>query len=114
MKDLIFTIIIFILCYLFYLIFVLKRKNVLSKFKTGKELTYLKVKYKVNINDKNIKIIANTCFLANSFILALTVYVVCLFDNIIVEVLIGLFILLILILFIYHLIGTYYGKKSRR
>ena len=114
MRNLIFTVLTFIGCYLFYLIFVLSRKNVFNKFKQGRELKYLKLKYNVNINDKNIKRIANSIFLANSFILAVSVYIVCLFDNIILVVLVGLITLIILILFIYHLIGIYYGKKSRR
>ena len=40
-----------------------------------------------NLNDKNLKSIANKVFLVNSFILATTVYVVCLFDNIFLEIL---------------------------
>ena len=112
MKELIFYVIMFGLVYLFYLIFVLCRKNVLKNFPNGKEMSYLKLKYGIKVNDKNIKKIANAIFLANSFILSTTVYVVCLFDNLLLEVIVGMVTLIILILSVYHLIGTYYKKKQ--
>ena len=112
MKELIFYLVTFILIYLFYLIFVLNRKNVLKKFVEGKEIRYLKYRYKIKVNDNNLKKIANIVFLANSFILATTVYVVCLFDNLFIELIVGVATLIILILGVYHLIGTYYKKKQ--
>ena len=112
MKELIFYIVIFVLVYLFYLIFVLGRKNVLNKFPNGKEMSYLKFKYGIKVNDKNIKKIANSIFLANSFILTTTVYIVCLFDNLLIEAIVGMVTLIVLILSVYHLIGTYYKKKQ--
>ena len=112
MKELIFYLIIFISVYLFYVVFVLSRKNVLKNFPNGKEMRYLKYKYGIKVNDKNIKKIANTVFLGNSFILSTTVFVVCLFNNLVIEIIAGLITLVILMLGIYHLIGTYYKKKQ--
>ena len=112
MRELILYLGTFIITYLFYLIFVLGRKNVLKKFPEGKEMSYLRIKYGVKINDNNVKKIANKVCLANSFILATTVYVVCLFDNIFIEILSGIATLVILIFTLYHLIGTYYKKKQ--
>ena len=112
MRELILYLIIFIIAYLFYLIFVMCRKSVLNKFPDGKEMKYLKLKYGIKVNDKNLKKIAHTLCIANSFILATTVYVVCLFDNLIIELIVGVITLIILILGIYHLIGTYYKKKQ--
>ena len=112
MRELILYLITFILAYLFYVIFVLCRKNVLKKFPNGKEITYLKYRYDIKVNDKNLKKIANVIFLTNSFILSTTVYVVCLFDNFFIELIVGVITLIILILSLYHLIGTYYKKKQ--
>ncbi len=112
MKDLLLYLITFIISYLFYFIFVLSRKNILKKFPEGKEMQYLKYRYKVKITDKNLKKIANKVCLANSFILSTTVYVVCLFDKLIIEISVGLITLLVLVLVIYHLIGTYYGERG--
>ena len=60
MKELIFYLVVFILVYLFYVIFVLNRKNVLKKFYEGKELRYLKYKYGIKVNDKNLHVIVPT------------------------------------------------------
>ena len=112
MKELIFYLIIFVLVYLFYFVFVLKRKNILKKFPEGKEMRYLKYRYGIKINEKNMKKIANVIFLGNAFILSTTIFVVCLFNNLVLEILVGLITLIVLMLGIYHLIGTYYKKKQ--
>ena len=110
MKELILYFITFVLIYLFYVIFVLNRKNVLKKFPDGKEMTYLK--YNVKVNENNIKKIANSVFLANAFILSTTVYIVSLFDRFVLRILIGFITLVMLILVLYHFIGIHY--KNRR
>ena len=112
MRELILYLITFVLAYLFYVIFVLCRKNVLKKFPDGKEMTYLKLKYGIKVNDSNLKKIANLIFLVNSFILATAVYVVCLFDNLFIEIIVGVVTLILLILVFYHLLGTYLKKKQ--
>lgn len=112
MKNLLLYIFTFIIVYLFYLIFVMSRKSVLKKFPDGMNMSYLKYKYGIKINDKNLKSIANTVFLANSFILSTTVYIVCLFDNFILGIVVGIIPLILLILILYHLIGIYYKNKQ--
>jgi len=112
MKDLIFYVIIFLLVYLFYVVFVLCRKNVLKNFPNGKEMKYLKMKYGIKVNDSNLKGIANTVFLGNAFILSTTVFVVCLFNKLYLEIIVGLITLLGLMFTTYHSIGTYYKKKQ--
>ena len=112
MKELILYLITFVLAYLFYVVFVLCRKNVLKKIPNGKEMTYLKIKYGIKVNDSNLKKIANLIFLVNSFILATTVYVVCLFESLILEIVVGVITLILLILVFYHLLGTYLQKKQ--
>jgi len=112
MRELILYLITFVLAYLFYVVFVLCRKNVLKKIPDGKEMTYLKIKYGIKVNDSNLKKIANLIFLVNSFILATTVYVVCLFESLILEIIVGVVTLILLILVFYHLLGTYLQKKQ--
>ena len=114
MKELIFYLITFILVYLFYVIFVLSRKSVLKKFPDSKNMAYLKYKYGIKINDKNVKKIANTVFMANSFILSTTVFIACLFDSFIIGVLVSIIPLILMIIGIYHLIGVYYKKKQEK
>ena len=84
----------------------------MKKFPDGKELSYLKLKYKIKITDKNLKSIAHTVCLANSFILATVVYIVCTFKGFIVQILISIPLTIVLILAIYHLIGSHYKRKQ--
>lgn len=111
MKELILYFITFIFIYLFYIIFVLNRKSILKKFPKGKEMTYLRYKYNIKVNESNIKKIANSVFLANSFILSTAVYIVSLLDNFILKILVGFITLVILILVLYHFIGMHYRNR---
>lgn len=112
MKFLILYLVTFGLVYLFYLLFVLRRKNVLKKLPNGKEITYLKIKYGIKVNDNNLKKIANIVFLGNSFILSTTLCVVCLFESLLIEILVGIPTLILLILIVYHIIGIILRKKQ--
>lgn len=114
MKDLILFVIVFIVSYMLYYFFVLKRNNTLKKFKNGKEALYLKLRYKININEKNEKKIANLVYLGNSLILSLAVLVIGLFDNFIIGLIVSFLIILVLIIFIYHIIGTILKKVQER
>ena len=111
MKLVIYYLLIFVLIYLFYIIFVYKRKNIFKKFPDGKEMQYLKYKYNVKINDSNITKIAQSIFLVNSFILATTVTVVSLFNNLVLAMVVGVAVLLLLILISYHILGKIYGRR---
>ena len=112
MKELIIYLITFIFVYLFYIIFVYRNKTVFKKFPEGKEMKYLKYKYNIKVNDKNINKIAKSVFLANSFILSTTVYVMCFFDNIFIEIIVGLATLTLLILVMYYILGMCYKKEK--
>ena len=113
-KEIILYLGTFGLVYLFYVVFVLSRKNVLKKFPDSKNMMYLKIKYGIKINDKNIKGIANSVFLANAFIMATTVYVACLFKSFILGIAAAIVPLILLILVMYHIIGTHYKKKQEQ
>jgi len=114
MKEFILYVVTFILVYLFYFVFVLSRKNVLKKFPDGKNMMYLKLKYKLKINDKNLKSIAHSVILANSFILSTTVFIACLFDSFILGILVAFVPMVLLILVLYHIIGTHFKKKQEQ
>ena len=75
-------------------------------------MRYLKYRYGIKINEKNMKEIANVIFLGNAFILSTTIFVVCLFNNLVLEILVGIITLIFLMLGVYHLIGIYYKKKQ--
>ncbi len=114
MKHLILFITIFIVVYLFYLLFAIKRKKSLEKWKKGKEMTYLKQVYKLNIEHINIKALANAIGLSNAFIMATVVTAITLFKSFIIQMLVGFLILFPTILVTYHIIGKYFQKQQLR
>lgn len=102
----------FLVVFIFYLLFVIRREKYLDKFTQGKEITYLKKVYKVKVNDKNKRKIALLVALSNSFIISFTVAIVCLFKSIILQIVVGFITVIILILVCYHIIGIIFGKKE--
>ena len=113
-KELELFIFTFLVIYLSYIIFVLCRKKVLSKFPNSISAIYLKKRYNVTINDKNLKKVAHAVYLANSLILSITVSIVCLFKSFILGLLAGIVPLILMILVFYHVLGMIFkgGKKN--
>ena len=113
MKELELFIFTFLVVYIFYIIFVLLRKNILKKFPNSISAIYLKKKYNVKITDKNLKKIAHSCFFANSLILSISVSIVCYFKSFVIGLLVSIVPLVLMIIVFYHIIGTIFkgGKK---
>ena len=109
-KELELFIFTFLVIYLSYIVFVLCRKKVLSKFPNSISAIYLKKRYNVTINDKNLKKVAHAVYLANS----ITVSIVCLFKSFILGLLAGIVPLILMILVFYHVLGMIFkgGKKN--
>lgn len=104
----------FVVIFLIYFIFVLRRKKYLDKFINGKEITYLKYRYKVKVTDKNKKSLSTLVALADSFIMALTFSaVMTIMDdkNFLLYLLFSMISVVVLILIIYHIIGKIYQRK---
>lgn len=104
----------FIVIYLIYFIFVLRRRKYLDKFINGKEITYLKYRYNIKVTEKNKKSLTKLVALANSLIMALTFSsVIIIMDdkNFILYLIFSMISVVVLILVIYHIIGKIYQKK---
>lgn len=113
MFSLILFLVTFIVVFLVYLLFVIRRGKYLDKFINGKEITYLKKVYKIKIKESDYKSIARLIALTNSFIIALSVTIVSLFKNIFIEIIVGFITVMALILICYHIIGKLYQKEGR-
>ena len=104
----------FVVIYLIYFIFVLRRRKYLDKFINGKEITYLKYRYNIKVTEKNKKSLTKLVALANSLIMALTFSsVIIIMDdkNFMLYLLFSMILVVVLILIIYHIIGKIYQKK---
>ncbi len=112
MDKVLFSLGVFILLYLFYLITVINRKGKLDKFFEGVEITYLKKRYKLSLKKINKKALAHTIALTNSFIVSITILTVFIVDNYILKLMIAFIILMPLIIISYHIIGVNLKRKE--
>ncbi len=113
MVDYIMYVTIFIVIYLIYLVFVLLRKKQLENFKKSSYVILLEKRYNIDLKKINFKVLAHMVCIGNSFILATTVFVMSQFENTILMLLIGIVTMIILTVGIYHLIGSFYGKREK-
>lgn len=112
MENLLFVILVFIVIYLAYLFTVIMRPEKLKKFVNAKEVTLLKGRHKLDMKKIDVKSLANTIAISNSFIISFTIYMALLVDNMILQLLIGFLVMIPLILIVYHIIGRHYKKKE--
>lgn len=110
----------FVLIYLFYELFVIRKEKVLENMKEGKELSLLSKKYKLDYSKINMKSLVRLIALSNAFIISTVVAVVCLLQNwisnfflwMIAVLVVGILLLIPFILIVYTGIGKYYQKKQ--
>ena len=113
MFSLILFLVTFVVVFLIYLLFVIRRGKYLDKFIKGKEISYLEKVYKIKIKESDYRGISLLVAFTNSFIIATSVVLVSLFKNIFLEIIVGFITVMALILICYHIIGTIYKKEGR-
>ena len=102
----------FIFIYLVYFVVIVNRKKGLESLKKGKQLDFFKKAYNIDFRKINIKSFANALGLTNSFIMALTITIIEIFDNLIIKLLVGFVIIIPLMLIMYKILGNIYQKKE--
>lgn len=115
MNDYVFSLILFIVIYLFYLIFVIARPKKREKFKKNSYIKLLEQKYNLDLKNVNYKSLLHAIALSNSFIMTSSFYVFSLIERYVNWFLgfgAAIIVLIILELVMYKLIGTLYGKKE--
>lgn len=105
MNYIIIFLVSFLVVYLLYLITVILNNKKLEKFKTSNQAMYFIKKYKIKVNDNNVKKLANLIALANAFIISLTIVILELVSNYILKVLVAFLLIVPLILILYHFIA---------
>lgn len=114
MREVVFYVMTFVLIYLFYLLFVILRKNKLEKFRQNVYVTFLVNVYGIDLNQISFKGLAHVIALTNSFIIATTLLLISIIPNFILKMVSGFFLLIPFQFFMYFLIGKVYQKKSRK
>ncbi len=103
---------VFIIIYLGYYFFIVRHIKEYNIRTCPKEILYIIKIYKLDINKINFKKFLRLVTITNSLIMALTVTVVTVIDNLYLKLILGFFLLMPLIIFGYSLIGRYYRRKG--
>lgn len=104
--------VVFIIVYLIYLLFVVKRKKSTEKLKKSLEVRFLINRYHIDIDNINIRSLSNKIALCNSFIISTTFMIVLFIKPFILKMLLGFVVLFPLILISYHILAKLLLKKE--
>lgn len=112
MEYIITYVVAFIIVYLVYLLFVVNRKKVSQKLKKSLEVRFLINRYHIDIENIDIRKLANKIALCNSFIISTTFIIVLFVKNFILKMLLGFAVLFPIILISYHILAKSLLKKE--
>ena len=112
LQEFILFLLSFIFVFLLYQLFIVRRAKRIKKPKEPFEVTYLVSKYKLDLKKVNYNRLLRVISIVSSFDIALVVSIIMLFDNFILEVIVGFISTLVLIFGSYHLVYLGYKKKG--
>ena len=102
----------------FVVVFLIYELILVRKYKKGKsdkrpvEVTYLLNRYNLNLKKVNYKRLLNIISFVSSLDIAIVVTIIGLTNNFLLEIIIGCFLTVILILASYYIVGKIYQKKG--
>lgn len=114
MEEIWFSIVSFFLIYFLYLILIVFRKKSLRRFQNSTEVSFLVHRYHLNLKKIKMCSLAHTIAFTNAFVIASTIFIVSIVENLVVKILVAMGVMIPLIFVSYYFIGTYYQKKECR
>lgn len=105
---------VYLLVMLIYLITVIGNKRKLAVFPKSNQALILIKRFKLNINETNVKKFAIKIALSNSFIIAFTLTITELVNNFLLKLLIAFLVMIPLIIILYYLIGISMKKEGNK
>ncbi len=121
MEEIILFIMSFVFIFVIYQISIVnpaKRRVLDKKKKNDKEkkelveIKYLVKRYKLDLDKVSYNQLLQIVALVSSFDISLVVSIIMLFDNFIMEIVVGFFATLLIIMISYHLVYLFYKKKG--
>ena len=106
MSNLYFSVGLLFVIYLLYVVIVIMSKKRLQKFKKSTEVQYLMYRFKINVEDYDIKKLAHLVYFSNACILSIIFYLSTFIDQIMLKFLIILALVFALIIIVYGVIGN--------
>ena len=111
-MEVIIYILMFLIVYSFYYFNIIKKEKGLKKYEKSTEVKYLIGVYKLEKEKLDYKKLAKILGLNNSLIITLTVYLVVSIESDLEKFILGAFVLMLLQLLSYHIIGMTLKKRG--
>lgn len=112
MEEVFYAIVSFFLIYFLYLILIVSRKKSLKNFEKSTEVSFLLKKYHLNLKKIKMRNLAHIIALANSFVVASTIFIVSIVENLVLKIIVAMGVMVPLIFVSYYFIGIHYQKKE--
>lgn len=112
MQEVLLFLMTFLLVFLIYQIFIVKKAKRKNSKKRPMEVEYLISKYHIDMKKVNYKKLLLTISLISSFDISIIVTLVLFFENYFLKLLIALLLVVPVIMISYHFVGKYYKKKG--
>ena len=106
MSNLYFSLGLLVVIYLLYVVIVIMNKKRLQKFKKSAEVQYLEYRFKIKVDDYDIKKLAHLMYFSNACMLSIIFYASTFISQIMFKFLIVLALVFALIIIVYGVIGT--------
>ena len=114
MDKILVFLIVFVIVYLLYFFTVILNKKKRKKIFSTNQAKLIIIPNKLNTDKINLNVFAHVLSLSNSFIVAFTFMISEFFDKYFIKLIVSFFVLIILILVVYKIIGYIYKKREGR
>ena len=112
LEELILFILTFLLIFIIYELFLVRKAKKDKRRKKPIEVNYLIGKYNLDINKLNYRRLLNIISVVSAFDISLVVTIVSLFNNFLFQLLVGFVLIMLLIIVSYDIVGRIYKKKG--
>lgn len=112
MEHVVFFILTFLLVFILYQLFIIRKAKSKKKKREPFEVTYLVTKYKLDLKKVNYNKLLRVISFVSSFDIALIVTIILLCNSFILEIIVGFISMLVIIVVSYHLVYLVYKKKG--
>ena len=112
LDELILFILTFLLIFIIYELFLVRKAKKDKRRKKTVEVNYLIGKYNLDINKLNYRRLLNIISVVSAFDISLVVTIVSLFNNFLFQLLVGFVLIMLLIIVSYDIVGRIYKKKG--
>ncbi len=112
MKEIILFIMTFLLVYIFYQVFIIKKSKRRNSKKRPAEVNFLIYKYNIDIKKLDYKKLLNVVAITSSLDISLMVSIVSIIKSVLIQIVLALVLVIPIFLLSYYIVAKYYIKKG--